>query len=54
MTLLIGALTMGVILSFLALGVFVSFRLFNYPDLTAEGSFALGGAVVAVLIISGF
>ncbi len=54
MTLIIGALTMGVILSFLALGIFVSFRLFNYPDLTAEGSFALGGAVVATLIISGF
>jgi putative ABC transport system permease protein len=54
MTLLIGALVMGVILSFLALGIFVSFRLFNYPDLTAEGSFALGGAVIAALIISGF
>jgi putative tryptophan/tyrosine transport system permease protein len=54
MTLLIGALTIGFILSFLALGVFVSFRIFNFPDLTTEGSFALGGAAVAMLLISGY
>jgi putative tryptophan/tyrosine transport system permease protein len=53
-TLLIGALTIGFILSFLALGVFVSFRIFNFPDLTTEGSFALGGAIVAILLVSGY
>ena len=47
MSLLLGALTIGCILSLLALGVFVSFRIFSFPDLTAEGSVTLGAAVAA-------
>jgi len=50
--LLIGALTIGLILSLLALGVFVSFRIFEFADITADGSITLGGAVAAVLIIA--
>ena len=42
MTLLIGALTVGLILSLLALGVFISFRIFEFPDITADGSITLG------------
>ena len=38
MTLVIGALTIGLILSVLALGVYISFRIFDFPDITAEGS----------------
>jgi putative ABC transport system permease protein len=53
MLLLIGALTIGLILSLLALGVFISFRIFDFPDITAEGSITLGGAVAAALIVSG-
>ena len=53
MLLLIGALTIGLILSLLALGVFISFRIFDFPDITAEGSITLGGAVTAVLIVAG-
>jgi putative ABC transport system permease protein len=53
MLLLIGALTIGLILSLLALGVFVSFRIFAFPDITADGSITLGGAVAAVLIVAG-
>src|SRR5262245_15791756 len=53
MLLLIGALTIGFILSLLALGVFISFRIFEFPDITAEGSITLGGAVTAALIVSG-
>lgn len=52
MLLLIGALTIGLILSLLALGVFISFRVFSFPDITAEGSFTLGAAVVAVLLVA--
>src|SRR6478609_8370896 len=52
MLLLIGALTIGLILSLLALGVFISFRIFNFPDITADGSITLGGAVTAVLIVA--
>jgi putative ABC transport system permease protein len=53
MTLLIGATTIGLILALLGLGVFLSFRIFNFPDITADGSITLGGAVSAVLIIGG-
>ena len=53
MTLLIGATTIGLILALLGLGVFLSFRIFNFPDITAEGSITLGGAVSAILIIGG-
>lgn len=53
MTLLIGALTVGLILSLLALGVFISFRIFEFSDITADGSITLGAAVAAVLLING-
>src|SRR5499425_3279714 len=53
MTLVIGALTIGLILSVLALGVYISFRIFEFPDITAEGSITLGAAVAAVLLVSG-
>ena len=41
MTLLIGAATIGMILALLALGVYLSFRIFNFPDITADGSIIL-------------
>jgi len=53
MTLLITSLTMGLILAFLALGVFLSFRIFKFSDITAEGSFTLGAAVTAALLVQG-
>ncbi len=54
MVLLVGALTVGLILALLALGVFVSFRIFEFPDITADGSMTLGAAVAAVLIVHGY
>ena len=53
MTLLIGALTLGLILALLALGVYVSYRIFNIPDMTAEGTVTLGASVAAVMMVSG-
>jgi len=53
MTLLIGALTIGLILSLLAIGVFISFRVFDFPDITADGSITLGASVAAVLLVGG-
>lgn len=53
MSLLLGALTLGLILSLLALGVFISYRIFSYADLTAEGSVTLGAAVAAALLVQG-
>jgi putative ABC transport system permease protein len=54
MTLLIGSWTVGLILAVLALGVFISFRIFAFPDITADGSLTLGAAVAAALIVRGY
>jgi putative tryptophan/tyrosine transport system permease protein len=51
MSLLLGAFTIGLILSLLALGVFISFRIFAFPDITADGSITLGAAVAATLLV---
>src|SRR5690349_12517920 len=53
MSLLLGAMTIGLILSLLALGVLISFRIFAFPDITAEGSITLGAAVAATLLVRG-
>lgn len=43
----------GLLFAFLGLGVLLTFRFFRFPDLTAEGSYPLGGAVVAALLVAG-
>lgn len=48
-----GALESGLIYALMALGVLISFRILDFPDLTADGSFPLGGAVAALAIVSG-
>ena len=52
MLLVIGAFTIGLILSLLAFGVFISFRIFAFPDITADGSITIGGAVAGVLLVA--
>lgn len=46
-------LMQGLILSILVTGIMIPFRLLNFPDLTAEGSYPLGGAICASLIVAG-
>jgi len=53
MNLLIATFTIGFILSLLALGVFISFRIFAFPDITADGSVTLGASVCATLLVRG-
>ena len=52
MSLLIGSTTIGLILALLALGIFISFRIFEFPDITAEGSFTFGAATASALIVA--
>jgi putative ABC transport system permease protein len=52
-SLLLGSLTIGIIVSLLALGVYISFRIFKFPDMSCEGSFTLGAAVATVLVVAG-
>ena len=53
MTLLIGSLQLGLLYGVMVLGIYISFRILNVPDLTAEGSFTFGLAVSAVGAVSG-
>jgi putative ABC transport system permease protein len=43
----------GLVFGFVAIGVYLTFRVLGFPDLTVDGSFALGAAVTAVLIANG-
>ena len=53
MTLFVGSLQLGLMYGLLAMGVLISFRILNTPDLTAEGSFTLGVAVSAMVTLAG-
>lgn len=53
MTLLLSAWTIGLILSLLALGVYISYRVFKFADITADGSITFGAAVAASLLTRG-
>src|SRR5690625_4802963 len=50
---LFGAIESGLIYVIMLLGVYLSFRVLDFPDLTVDGSFVTGGAVAAISIING-
>lgn len=50
---LFSALELGLIYALVAIGVFITFRLIDFPDLTVDGSFTLGGAIAAILLVKG-
>ncbi|WP_034536699.1 ABC transporter permease [Carnobacterium inhibens] len=53
MDLIVTATAQGLLWGMMALGIFITYRILDLPDMTAEGSFPLGAAVCAQLIISG-
>ena len=50
---ILGAISQGVLWGLLTLGVYITFKILDFPDMTVDGSFALGGAVSALLIVKG-
>jgi putative tryptophan/tyrosine transport system permease protein len=52
-TTLLNSLDQGLITAFMALGVLITFQLMGFPDMTVEGSYMLGGAVAATLLVAG-
>lgn len=52
-TAIFGAFESGIIYAIMALGVYLSFRVLDFPDLTVDGSFVTGAAVAATMIVSG-
>jgi putative ABC transport system permease protein len=49
----LGTLEIGLIYGLVALGVYLTFRILDFPDLTVDGSFPMGGAVAATAIVAG-
>jgi putative ABC transport system permease protein len=50
----IGAINLGFLYAFMAMGIFITFRIQDFPDITVDGSFTSGAAVTAVLLVAGF
>ncbi len=50
---LLGAVELGLLYALVAFGIYLSFRVLNFPDLTVDGSFPLGAAVAATFIVLG-
>lgn len=48
-----GALELGLIFAIMSLGIFISFRILNIPDLTIDGTFTLGTSVSAIFAVNG-
>lgn len=53
MDILIGILEQGMIYAIMALGVYITYRILDFPDLTVDGSFPLGAAVTVMLMTKG-
>lgn len=49
-----GAVALGLLYALMALGVYITFRILNFPDLTVDGSFATGGGICAIMITLGY
>lgn len=53
MNILISVGTQGLILGLMVLGVYISYKLLDFPDMSVDGSFALGGAIIAISLKNG-
>lgn len=53
MTLLLSVLEQGMIYAIMALGVYITYKILDFPDLTVDGSFPMGAAITCMLISSG-
>ncbi|MDO5649449.1 MAG: ABC transporter permease [Gallicola sp.] len=53
MTILLGILEQGLVYGILALGLYITYTILNFPDLTVDGSFPLGASVAVALITAG-
>ncbi len=50
----LGSIATGLCLAFVAIGVYITFRVLDFPDLTLDGSFPLGAAISASMIVAGY
>ena len=52
-SILIGILEQGLIYGIMALGIYISYKILDFPDLSVDGTFPLGAAVTAALMLRG-
>ncbi len=50
---ILGVLEEGLLYAIMALGVYITYKILDFPDLSVDGTFPLGGSITAVLIIAG-
>ena len=53
MDLIIGVFEQGFIYAIMAIGVYITYKILDFPDLSVDGTFPLGAAITAMLIIAG-
>ena len=53
LTILLGILEEGLVYAIMALGVYITYKILDFPDLTVDGSFPLGAAVTAIMLVKG-
>ncbi len=53
MELWVGAMNLGCLYTFLAIGIWITFRIYNYADITVDGTFTAGASITALLIVAG-
>ena len=51
MEIIISVLEQGLIYAIAALGIYITYKILDFPDLTADGSFTLGAAITSVLLL---
>ena len=54
MALLIGVLEQGLIYAIMALGMYITYKILDFPDMTVDGSFPLGASITAICIAHGW
>ena len=54
MSIILGVLEEGLVYAIMALGVYITYKILDFPDLSVDGTFPLGGAITATLILAGF
>jgi ABC-type uncharacterized transport system permease subunit len=53
MSIILGVLEEGLVYAIMALGVYITYKILDFPDLSVDGTFPLGGAITVTLILAG-
>ncbi len=54
MSIIIGVIEEGLIYAIMALGLYITYKILDFPDLSVDGTFPMGAAVTAMLILRAY